>query len=434
MLVIVFFIIGVLIFLLNFLIKDKLSKGLLLIYLLWWGVCLTISTLNPYKLYEVSESTYFLLLLNVFSFYLGFVLCRKKIYKNKIKITDIDFQEKFFVIVNSKAFMIISSFLTIYVFFKMLKYIALVSTLSDDMIRMVRYEKGIFFSSGIELIFYNYVVEFFSFFMAILVCYCISIKKVKSYLFVISFIYTISFALIGGGRNAMVMLIFYLLFFLMLKKEVVKEKKVKSKNKVMILIIFFLAYISVVFTTAYRMGFQDFDWRSFVEGNDILGEHIVVYCTGSFRALDFALRTNEKLLYSYGRHSLLGFDDLLMYFFKFIGIEYSPYAEQLGDVTSEFFYIGNETIFNALFTCVFPFYNDFGVLGVIGFSFGFGYLYRYVISDFLNTKNIFSLMGVVFLSVCAIYSLFTWKFYASSSFLIMIFLYIKRKNIRISFK
>ena len=60
------------------LVRDKLSRIFLSIYIYWWSLLLIISTFNPYGLYAVSDSIYSLLILNISMFTFGFILSGHK--------------------------------------------------------------------------------------------------------------------------------------------------------------------------------------------------------------------------------------------------------------------------------------------------------------------------------------------------------------------
>ncbi|MFV0151823.1 oligosaccharide repeat unit polymerase [Empedobacter falsenii] len=404
---------------------------MLQIYLGWWGINMFISTLNPFNLYEVSFNTYILLILNVFCFLIGYIFYKFNI---KLKNENISKENAIFYLNKlnkSKPLLILFLFFAIYLFLKLLKYIAIQTLLNEENIRMVRYEVGLLFSSGNEIIFYNFFVETISFFSAVYIVMCISLKKTNCKLFYLSFIIFGSYSLIGAGRGPLIMLIFYYIFFnLLLKKERTKiNQKKKQKSKFFAIAGFFFLLVVMSLQTAVRSG-RDISFNSIKFGFDILIKHSVVYCIGAFRALDYGIDNFNILQYSYGRFTFLGVDELIYYFCKIIGVDYNNFGSTLGTAMVGSFNIGPNDTFNALFTCVLPFYTDFGLLGIIIFSTSLGVFFKMIMINFLKTKDMYYMMLVLFVAVLSIYSLFTWSFSAPSTYIILIILFIKRKKTR----
>lgn len=84
MIYVILIIMSAMIIISRFVINDKLSKVIILIYLFWWAICLGVSSFNLYELFPVQRSTYILLILNVGMFYLGFLFCGNFGVKNII--------------------------------------------------------------------------------------------------------------------------------------------------------------------------------------------------------------------------------------------------------------------------------------------------------------------------------------------------------------
>lgn len=101
-----------------------------------------------------------------------------------------------------------------------------------------------------------------------------------------------------------------------------------------------------------------------LDAANTLFEHFIVYFVGSFRAFDYAVEHYDNLLgLNFGRMTLAGFDEIYALAFRSLGFNIMPFSNYWGEILAEPIQVGNDVFFNALYTAVFNFYFDFGVLG-----------------------------------------------------------------------
>ena len=76
----------VILFIIANLIKSKIAKKLVIIYLSYWSLSLLMCNLNIFGLYEVREETYILLIAHLYAFLFGYLVCKQR---TKFKATKV---------------------------------------------------------------------------------------------------------------------------------------------------------------------------------------------------------------------------------------------------------------------------------------------------------------------------------------------------------
>ena len=419
------------------LVRSRLANRLLSIYIVWWMSLLLISTYNLFELNPVSNTAYSLLLLNVAMFTTGF-LSSCAIQKNYstncsdlIANISITFNKK----LNKKLVVLPLFLLTMLLAYYAYKYINIINNQGVAEARNLRYYVGELFGSTFELLFFNYIIES----TAIIMLFVISFRfawwgKVNTILVSLAIIYIGFFSLVGAGRIVILELGFYFVYLYLIKKIIsYKYSASKSffifqnpinKKTCFLMIVLPLVYCTMVYLTGIRLGLFEPTLDNFTLSNRIFMEHISVYLLGPLRAFDHALYNfNESLGFNFGRLTFAGFDEIIGNFFRLID-DYQIMNHLSGAITSQGIDIGLNYEFNALYTCVYNYYFDLGLLGVILFPFFYGFVNHRIISNFECNPTTVSLFLLVFVSVSTITSVMSWKFQMPAAVIVLLGAYL----------
>lgn len=415
------------------LVRDKLSTVFLSIYICWWALWLIISTFNPYDLYAVSDNIYLLLILNVTMFTFGFILSgyTKKASNNNNIDANYRFIHSFDSLLKNKIFKIILLLFTIMMGYYYFRYNSVIKKFGLVDVRNIRFYVGEMFSSTIEVLFYNYFVEGSSYFIIFAVAFSIVWRRIKNIAFYLLILCFFFYSAVGAGRTASVDIIINIILLFIISKIISPKyplsqnsyfRKYRHSNKrkmCYILLALIVFYGLAVYVTSFRMGLPEISVANFVITNDELTRNIIVYCTGPFRALEYAINNFQGTFgFHYGRLTFAGFDELVGYFFRSLGNDYPVMNTLMGSFISAPIQIGDNQSINALYTCIFSFYFDFGIIGVIILPFIYGLIFRKIIIKFERKRTLTNLFILIVISVTTINSIFTWKYGATGLTLI----------------
>ena len=417
----------------RFIINDRLSKIIIMMYLIWWGIWLGLSTFNFYDLFSVQTSTYLLLILNVVMFYIGFLFCGE--FRDKDKI---NFNKKYINDKVSKHFgflklLIIIVFILLYYW---LRYRNVVYSGISSNNRMERFSAGNVFSSAPEILAYNYFISSFMFAAIIILAYMIIYGEFKNITFILLALSIFFYAGIGSGRGSVmdVLIAMTLIFSIRkidLRKKIsinnliVKTGKAKKNRLWSILFIGLIVLIIFVYSswlTASRMGHTKFNIESIEIGWNEFFKQGIIYYTGPFRALDYGLKVYPQSVgYLFGRGTFAGVDEIINMAFRIIGVKYSSANEIVGGLLqNNYIQIGDAQIFNYAYTSVMIHYFDLGIWGVIIFPFFYGFFIRKAIFLYERKPMLPTLIIVVFLFNTMINSVFKWGLQSPASNIVLV--------------
>ncbi|APR71770.1 hypothetical protein AHTJS_16425 [Acinetobacter haemolyticus] len=359
---------------------------------------ISLSYTNPFGLYAVSDYTYILLILFLCFYIFGFLFANKK---NKIKYDDFYARIKMSAekLNNNKIFNILNALALVLCFYYTYKYISNFNIVADESVRSSRFEVGGVFSTIYDYLIFNYYVGSFLWFSKFIVAYGFVFGKnhIKK-IFYTSLLMCLCSLLFGAGRNILVELVLIGLVVLVVKKSFLQEKNTSTSylSKGLYVTLIFVVFVLV---THFRMLDESLSFSSFYKAVEISLEQIVVYVVGSFRALDYSVNSMH-FERGYGVYTFASFNELYNMALRLLGFNTLPYSQYWGGLLAEQIMISDEIRFNALYTAVFNFYNDFGVFGVALFSFTFGWLSSKSVSYFLSNANILSLyiLSIFFMS------------------------------------
>lgn len=446
MLYIILIIMSAMIIISRLVIKDKLSKVIILIYVLWWALWLGLSTFNFYDLYSVSNSTYFLLLLNVTMFCIGFLFCDAFRHKNRTNIPCIDDK-----VSKRSGFLKLLIIVVIILLYYWLRYRNVVQSMGSSNIRMERFLVGNVFSSGPEIIFFNYFIESFMYAANIVLAYVIIYGELKNITFILLASSVFLNAGIGSGRGPViaVLIAIALIFFNRkidsgkkmriadLLNKVGKTKKIRLRNILFIVFIALIIFVYSAWLTALRIGYTEFSMQAIQIGWNEFFKECVVYFTGPFRALDYGLKVYpEKVGYLFGRGTFAGIDEIINMALKIVGISYTSANGIIGELLqNNQIQIGYNQSFNYAYTSVMIHYFDLGTLGVIIFPFLYGFFVRKAVFLYENKPILPTLIIMVFLFNTMVTSVFSWGLQSPASNILLIGCYFWYKfKIKISYK
>ena len=197
-----------------------------------------------------------------------------------------------------------------------------------------------------------------------------------------------------------------------------------------IALIFSAGIFGMSYLTAFRRGALGFNVNAVLGNFDILYDQILGYSTGPLSGLSYLLDTGTMENHWFvGRAVLLnGFEEVFTYLLSFVGIHISCAKNVLGAIANIQYGIGNRSM-NALFTCIYWFYSDFGYLGVVLFTGVFAWTGKKVVSRFVSKPNIFTLMLAIHFSYFMFMSNMIWQINNVDSLVYMLIIYILHKKI-----
>lgn len=439
MTLIVAVIIGLIFLVTKYLILDKLSKIFIYLFIAWWGVWLILSTLDVYGLFTVDNSTYLLILLAIFMFVTGFVvgLSQKSIHFTEVgQIHTINIhQNKVYKVILIAVFLLVGYYF--------IRYQILSRQIPTNQLRIIRFSVGALFTSTEQLLFFNFFIEPFIFVLYAVIAYMIIYNKMKNIVFALSALTLFMYAGIGSGRLPIIYMLMSLVFMFLISKinpavrtieEQLSSEKIKKllKSSIYVLIaVFPLLLIYASWLTAFRLGQTSFSFETISLGFNELMKQFIVYFTGPFRALDYGLKNYvSEIPLLYGQATLAGINELLHATLHVLGVEIRNINYLLGDyLQNRSILVADGIFFNYAYTFIMIFYFDLGIIGVVLFSFIFGFFARKTIFLFNKKPSIPSLVLLVFYFLAVIFSVFSWMFQSPSAILLLISMSILQKVI-----
>ena len=233
------FIILILIFIIHFYYNGSNFKRITLnTYLIFWMVLFIISISNPFGLYKVSNSIYFLLLLTIVSFVFGFLVFDKKPKrylddkKSYIKIND-NLKKNYIKIKNSKGFIFIL-FIAVFILFVANQRYKLVIANDITQARNAVFFTGEIFSTFVEQIAFYWFIGPCTIFALFFICYSIIVGSYFNIALFLSILVVFLKSSFGSGRLVLIdlgiMIVYSLLISKYLRGNIKENKKILKKN------------------------------------------------------------------------------------------------------------------------------------------------------------------------------------------------------------
>lgn len=363
--------------------KDVLSKRIILIYTIVWGVVINASTFGVYGLNIPSNEVIAMMTIHVICFIVGFNICNIKSETSCIFSLEY-LDEALNRLTNNKFFKFITCVLALYVSSLFLQFIKILAVMSMSELRTDFYESGIygtFFSivNGPILSTFNlFLIPIFSWMLF----------KKRNWLLIVQGLFLFGYASLGGGRFGYLRIaigIAFVGFCLYMNKENQKRRI----RQILCLSIVFVLLIGIM--TISRLSISAQGKEGVQDAIEATSEQMVSYAVGPIIAYDYALSHNYKERiggYKYGGLTLAAPNLLLYIILNKMGFKYEKALDDLVEIKQdEVIFIGDGS-WNALYTSLLYYYLDFGWLGIIIIPLFFGYFLRYMIKCFYKTNSI----------------------------------------------
>lgn len=380
------------------------------VFLVWWGGLIFISGTDPFGLYSVSVDVYLLVFLFVFSYFLGFIAISQPSQKS-FGETFIGVFYEYEKLAQNKWFNFFICLCMVVLFYYVKKYYGYISINGNENARTARFESGVIFGSSIEAVVYDYFISATMWFLKFLVAFGVVFGRTRKFIWFLSVGCCLLYLMFGAGRNIILEIIIFTILLLWVKSATLGSKDVNKRRGGLLSSILSLGffYFFAVYATYFRMQDEGGGY-TLADANLAILEHLIIYCVGSFRALDYAYNNLQGVLGGgYGIFTFSGFDDIVSLTLRFLGFDFIPYSNYWGTLLAEPINIGSVQQFNSLYTAIFNFYFDFGVLGVFLGGLGFGMVCAVSLKSFLLRNNLISLFILALMFCFSILSCLTWK-------------------------
>lgn len=394
---------------------NRVSKFFLLAFQGIWAIDLLILTQSPYGLYEISDNTYWLLIINILFFSFGFLIRGKGHIKTEDKS---HFNFDINSILTNKGFQciaIIGCLITLYYFRIFLVASSIASSLSD--VRTNYYSGELY--GPLFNVFNGVFLQPLQILSYPLVVYGLLFNR--KWVIIPLSIFLITYNSLTGGRFGYIK-IFYSFIFLVCCTQQLNIKRIISLCMGAGVLFLLLSYV-----TAGRMESGGSVIDRIENGADKTLQHITTYACGASVALDHAI--NSDFLdrmdgYSYGGLTGSSVVQVSYIVLNKLGLKFKQPMEQFTQIKqNEYITVGPELYFNALYTSVLYFYMDFGILGVFFLPFIFGWICRFMIDKLILYNNYYLLVLVNYLFILTMFSITDYNFTSYTSLFVVIILY-----------
>ena len=401
--------------------KISLAYGIQILTLI------IISLVNPLNMYAVSPYTYFLIIVCTISFLIAFNKISRYIIKSKQDFFEIENKklislDKF---LQSKILMILIILILMAVIYYLIKYNIIIKDLSKLQVRMVRFRE--LFDNSKEALFFNYIIAGSMYIISIIFSIMLVNKKIKNPVFILMAILILLYSLIGYSRMIYLNIAIYIFINILLKPNLKELINIKNIVKIIFLsiavgiILFGILYVRTCKSSAPIKE----NMKKTLKNQT---EQILEYAVGGFRLLDNFIENgfeNFPPKYTFGQATFAGVEEIVLYPIKGIGIKINSFNNIIGQYTQKTIQIGENTNFNAFYTCIMNFYLDYGLLGVILFPILHSIIIIFALKQYYNKKDVYSFMLLNFVLLNLFFSIVRWNYQSGTSVFVLIVLLVK---------
>lgn len=391
-------------------IKEKNVYNPLTVFMSFFGIILLLSSLKLYDLYEVKQFTYFIVVLGLFSFFIGYLFIDLLKSKGKQIKKERDSQPSKSLEFNPNYKILFFIYIIVIVFLSYRTFQVLIEVSQGTTLTEIRnHSQNILELSGLYNLTNNYVIKPIVFALIPLAVIDLFIGKRK--ILLPSFIVALLYAFSEGGR--FIFLYYIIQFFagaIIFKKKIIVTKKTKRR----IFLLLTTSIIFILFITNIR------------SSDTSILKSAYMYLSGAIPHLDYRLGIIADSDRTLGLSFVMGY--LTTFFVILNGFGILPYPEfynkaiELGYV-EDFVRIGEDSLFNAFVTPFYYFYLDGGILGILIFSFIYGLTFT-LVYYFLQQRPTIMLLSVYLLLLQgALTSMVRWQFYNPTYSLSFVFLF-----------
>lgn len=404
---------------------DIPSKRMLILFISFWALSIFFALIQINGLNKIDSTTLYLVYASLVAFYLGFNIYIIPITKAK-NITEEKINTQIEYFTNNIVFKAILITLVLYccylfsIYYQQVMFYESLATLRAEYYEYDSLYGPLFRTLNL------WVLSPFSL-IAIPIFAYKCFYKIDWICFLLG-IYLLTYSSLSGGRFGYMRIIvgFIFIIFCLLSKHKNKTKKVFQKTKLIITsITICIVLISVlIFVSAGRDGEINSNTSTIVStGTEQLSNTIGTYMGGSIVAFDYCLNNNylERIGgYQYGKLTFSAPIKLISPILNLMGFGYIDIAD-ISFKQTEYINIG-PGYFNALYTSLFWFYLDLGIIGVVIFPFILGLLFRWSIK-LMYEKNTLPIIIFVFIFFQkALHSVFDYTFVSYEELLFVIIL------------
>ena len=405
---------------------DLPSKRMLILFLLIWGISIFFAIIQINGLHKISSTTLLLVYINLLAFSLGFVLVKNP-HNNLTKISTGSINHQIEYLSNKIAFKVILIILLIYCCYLFTIYYQQVVFYNSLAILRKEYYEADGIYGPLYKVLNLWVLSPFSI-IAIPIFAYKCFRKFDWVCFLLG-LYLLIYSSLSGGRFGYMRIIIGFIFIIYcLRLNITHDftNKVLQKSKLILksIIIGIVFLCIIVFVSAGRDGEVNNNTSTIIStGTEQLTNTIGTYMGGAIVAFDYSIEQNylERIGgYQYGKLTLSAPIKLISPLFNLLGFGYIDIAD-ISFKQNEYINVG-PTYFNALYTSLFWFYLDFGVLGIFIIPFLFGILFRWSIKLIYTKANLPIIIFVYFFFQKVLHSVFDYTFVSYEELLFVIVL------------
>lgn len=420
----IFFIVGFF-FLFICRLKTKTFVNCGCIFIFIWTIVGMFSNLQVYNLIKPSNLANYCMLVGIFvmGFMYSFFSSSYKININKVKSKYSD--------INSNIILIINILVFIYLLPFFLKSLHLILNNSFTYLRslygIASIETGQTSFSNLLIASICYPVIIATEIIAIV---CLYLKKKEmTKILIFGTVNLIIYSIMSAARNGFVLLLFFIIIgYLKIGKIVEKQRYRKKEKKNIILYLILIIVISFIIIIT-----KD---RSLSNGSFIYTFYIYFFAGPSFLTVlledlaTYGYTLNENLLFGTATFGFLYNIFALFANVMEIGVVNSDYVIN-SLITSNSYYIGGNTVVNAMSTIFFPFLMDWGYLGIFIGMFFFSATCLYVERKMIFKNNLRWIAFSMYLIYVTYRSVFKFEGISISFFFTLFFIFIFSQKIKI---
>lgn len=377
-------------------IQDRPSKLMLDAYVGYWTIAIILSIIRIGGLYEVGDYTYFIIIISLFSFIVGFCFVSIPVsLSNDVVLWN---QTTFNIerIIKNKMFLIILGCVCIYVYKTLIVFFNAV--LFSQSLGEVRTE---FYSGELYGSVFNQVNAFvltpFSIISTPIFAYLIFFKR--NWVCCLLGFFLFGYESLGGGRIGYIRIFIAIIFVLCILLNTQQIYKKKFHRFISVTGISLFALLALL-TTLRTVGYKDSADSGIKESINGLIEHICSYTAGPIVAFDYSLNHDYEGQIGGLKYGQLTFSapiGAINLFTSRLGFTFPMALHDLVEIKQNKQIQVSEkiTYFNALYTSNLFFYYDLGVLGVILFPFLLGFTIRKLIKRMYIKKAALNMIIIV---------------------------------------
>lgn len=406
-----------------FILKLTRNRGtvldkMILYYTASWIIVEVLSSFNLFSLYKVSGYATLLFLLSYIGFFLGYQLKIKT--KTRVEYMTSCSQEIYGeLIYSNKGFFILAAILLVPLIVFLTRFLT-ISSSSYALLRMARFETGVVFKTLTEALLYNYLFTPFFYIECCVVIYGLLTKKMKLPLLIVCLAGIGCYSYIGFGRLVFFELLMILIVMSMCRVSKVDFKAVRKRiNPIVLIIAGIGALLLVAFITGKRLGYTTVSLGDMPFLLEKSLSQSYQYVMGAQRAFDYALSHYASLGWHFGRMTLSGIDEILCYGMTLIGVPINSMNSIYGSITQTGISVGDGVGHNALYSGIFNFYYDLGVIGVFINSLILGVFVRYFVDRFQRFRSIPNLIALCYVSFALFMMPLRWVFSSPDSVILL---------------